>query len=171
MIIKHKMEAVVVAEQIKEEVVRSEYEIERGKPMPSFNHAVIQARISKEILVQYEEQFTVGSEMSLISTTPPTVPDLSIFPTTPINWMQDEVKVTRIPLTVVEILSPSQTVTELTDKAKLFFSTGVKSYWLVQPSFRIIMVLRPDEEELVFHNDILTDPTNGISLDLKKVFR
>lgn len=165
------MEAVAVAEQAVEEVVRSQYELERGKPMPSFNHAIIQARISQQLLNGYEDQFSVGSEMSLISTTPPTVPDLSIFPEAPINWMQDEVKVTRIPLTVVEILLPSQTVTELTDKAKLFFSTGVKSYWLVQPSFRIIMVLRPNEEELVFHNDILTDPTNGISIDLKKVFR
>ncbi len=165
------MEAVTIAEQVVEEISRSAYELERGKPMPSFNHAVIQARISKEILVQYEDQYTVGSEISLISITPPTVPDLSIFPETPINWFQDETKVDRIPLTIIEILSPSQTITELTDKAKLFFATGVKSYWLVQPLFRTIVLLRPGEDELVFHNDMLTDPTNGISIDLKKVFR
>ncbi|GAB2559874.1 Uma2 family endonuclease [Spirosoma areae] len=165
------MEAVAVAEQTIEEVVRSEYERERGKPMPSFNHAIIQARISQQLLNGYEDQFTVGSEMSLISTTPPTVPALSIFPESPINWMQDEVKVARIPLTVVEILSPSQTVTELTEKAKSFFATGVKSYWLVQPTFRSVVILQPNADELVFHNDLLTDPTNGISIDLKKVFR
>lgn len=112
------MEAVV------EQPALTDYEMERGKPMPSFNHAVIQARILKEILVQYEDQFTVGSEMSLISTSTPTVPDLSIFPETPINWMQDEVKVSRIPLTVVEILSPSQSVTELIENRCCFFGWG-----------------------------------------------
>ncbi len=158
-------------EVVVERPVLTDYEIERGKPMPSFNHAVIQSRISKEILVRYEDQFTVGSEMSLISTTPPTVPDLSIFPEAPINWLQDEVKVDRVPLTVIEIMSPSQTVTELMDKAKLFFATGVKSYWLVQPTFRSVVILQPNTDELVFHNDMLTDPTNSISIDLKKVFR
>lgn len=72
---------------------------------------------------------------------------------------------------VVEILSPSQTLTELTEKAKAYFSTGVASYWLVVPILRTIYILLPNGEELVFHNDILTDPTNGISIDLVKVFR
>ena len=159
------MEAVV------EQPALTDYEIERGKPIPSFNHAIIQARISQQLLNGYENQFTIGSEMSLISTTPPTVPDLSIFPETPINWLQDEVKVNRVPLTVVEILSPSQTVTELIDKSLLFFSIGVKSYWLVQPMLRAVFVLLPGDEELVFHNNTLTDPTNGIAIDLKKIFR
>lgn len=43
------MEAVEVAEQVAEEVVRSQYEIERGKPMPSKNHGIVQARIGYEI--------------------------------------------------------------------------------------------------------------------------
>ncbi len=158
-------------EAIVDQPTLTDYEIERGKPMPSFNHAVIQARISQQLLNGYGNQFTVGSEMSLISTASPTVPDLSIFPEAPINWMQDEVKVTRIPLTVIEIQSPSQTVTELIEKSLLFFSIGVKSYWLVQPMLRAVFVLLPGDEELVFHNNTLTDPTNGISIDLKKVFR
>ena len=102
------MEAVV------EQPVLTDYEIERGKPMPSFNHSVIQARLSKEILVNYEDQFTIGSELSLDATTPPIVPDLCIYPETPMNWLEDQVSVSRVPLTVIEIMSPSQTVTELT---------------------------------------------------------
>ena len=165
------MEAVIVAEQAVDEVVRSTYELERGKPMPSFNHGKIQARISQQLLNQYEAQFDVVSELSLEAPNLPSVPDVSVFPAKPSNWLADEVKVSEIPLTVVEILSPSQTVTELTEKAKAFFVTGVKSYWLVQPSFRTVMVLQPSADELVFHNDVLTDPTTGISIDLKKVFR
>ncbi|GAB3779275.1 hypothetical protein GCM10028818_29570 [Spirosoma horti] len=92
------MEAVV------EQSALTDYEMERGKPMPSFNHDVIQARISQQLLNGYENQFTIGSEVTLQSPNPPTVPDLSIFPTQPPNWTKDEIKVARIPLTVVEIL-------------------------------------------------------------------
>ena len=159
------MEAVI------EQPVLTDYEIERGKPMPSFNHVIIQARISQQLLNGYEDQFTVGSELSLNATTPPTVPDLCIYPETPVNWLEDQVSVSRVPLTVIEIISPSQIVTELTKKAQQFFTIGVASYWLVQPTFRSVVILQPNADELVFHNDTLTDPTNGISIDLKKVFR
>jgi len=62
-------------------------------------------------------------------------------------------------------------VVSVAEQAKLFFATGVKSYWLAQPTFRTVVVLQHNADELVFHNDILTDPTSGISIDLKKVFR
>lgn len=168
------MEAVAeraVDEVIRPETIRAEYELERGKPMPSFNHSVIQARISQQLLNGYEGNYTISSELSLEATTPPTVPDLCIYPETPMNWLEDQVSVSRVPLTVVEIISPSQTVTELTKKAQLFFAVGVQSYWLVIPAFRTVTLLQPNADELVFHNDVLTDPTNGISIDLKKVFR
>jgi len=170
------MEAVEVAEQVTEEVVRSQtiqsgYEIERGKPTPSKNHSKIQIRIGAEILNNYEQQYDVHSELSLEAPNPSTVPDLCLFPAEPSNWRVDEVKVSEVPLTVIEIVSPSQTDTELTAKSVAYFAAGVKSYWLVQPVLRTVFVLLPDGDELVFHNDTLTDPTNGVSIDLKKVFR
>ena len=165
------MEAVAVAEQVVDEVTRSTYEIERGKPMPSKNHSRLQARLSKELLVSYEDQYDVRSEQSLAAPNPPLVPDLSIFPAEVSNWQQDEVKESDVPLTVIEIVSPSQSDSELTEKANDYFAAGTKSYWLVQPLFRTVVILQPNADELVFHNDLLTDPTNGISIDLKKVFR
>ena len=119
----------------------------------------------------YRDTFDIVSEVTLQSPNPSTVPDLSIFPSQPSNWTKDEIKVARVPFTVVEILSPLQSVTELIDKSLTYFSAGVKSYWLVQPMLRVIFVLLPGDEELVFHNEVLTDPTTGISIDLKKVFR
>jgi Uma2 family endonuclease len=149
----------------------SPYEIERGKPMPSFNHSKIQARISQQLLNNYDEQFDILSELTLSATTPDTVPDVCIFPARPSNWFEDETKVSRVPLTVIEIISPSQTLTEMTDKAQLYFSVGVQSYWLVQPSLRSVFILRPEQDELAFHNEPLTDPTTHISIDLRNVFR
>lgn len=164
------MESVAV-ELTMEEETRSAYELERGKPMPSKNHSRLQIRLGAEILVRYEDQYDVRSEQSLTDPNPPFVPDLSIFPAETSNWREDEIKVSEVPLTVIEIVSPSQTDTELTAKAKGYFAAGTRSYWLVQPVLRTIFVLLPNGTELVFHNDILTDPTNGISVDLKKIFR
>lgn len=165
------MEAVVVVEQAIDEDIRSIYEIERGKPMPSKNRSRLQARLSKELLVAYEDQYDIRSELSLTGPNPPFVPDLSIFPTEVSNWQQDEVKESNVPLAVIEIASPSQSDTELTEKARDYFAAGTKSYWLAQPLFRTVVILQPNVDELVFHNNILTDPINDISIDLKKVFR
>ncbi len=163
------MEATI--EQPTEEIILSKYERERGKPRPSFNHSKLQARLSQQLLNQYEDQYDVLSELSLEVPNPLYVPDLCLFPAEPSNWREDEVKVSEVPLTVIEIISPSQTDTELTEKSKAYFAAGVNSYWLVQPVLRTIFVLLPTGDELVFHNNLLTDPTNGISIDLKKVFR
>ena len=160
-----------IQEQITEEVILSDYERERGKPMPSFNHGKLQARLSQQLLNQYEDQYDVLSELSLEAPNPAYVPDLCLFLAEPSNWREDEIRVSEVPLTVIEIISPSQTDTELTAKSTAYFAAGVKSYWLVQPVLRTIFVLLPIGDELVFHNDVLTDPTNGVSIDLKKVFR
>ncbi len=159
------MEAVI------ERSIQSDYELERGKPMPSKNHSRLQVRLGVEILVQYEDQYDVRSEQSLDIPNPPFVPDLSIFPAEASNWRDDTVKETAIPLTVIEIVSPSQTDTELTAKSVAYFAAGTRSYWLVQPVLRTVFVLLPNGDELVFHNEPLTDPTNGITIDLIKVFR
>ncbi|MCY7359048.1 MAG: hypothetical protein LH609_16635 [Rudanella sp.] len=72
---------------------------------------------------------------------------------------------------IEETVDQFQSTSELTAKSKGYFAAGTCSYWLVQPLFRTIFILLPDGTELVFHDDILTDPTNGISVDLRKVFR
>lgn len=158
-------------ETILEPPALSDYERERGKPMPSKNHSKLQIRIGAELLRLYEDQYDILSELSLEAPNPAYVPDLCLFPAEPSNWREDDVKVSDVPLTVIEIVSPSQTDTELTEKSKAYFAAGVNSYWLVQPVLRTIFVLLPTGDELVFHNNLLTDPTNGISIDLRKVFR
>ncbi len=149
----------------------SDYELERGKPIPSLNHGRTQARLIHSLMNGYEEQFDIISELTLSVTVPNTVPDVSIYPAMSVNWLDDEVNVDRVPLTVIEIISPSQTLTEMTDKALIYFVAGVQSYWLVQPSLRSVFILQPGQDELVFHNEPLTDPSTGITIDLKKVFR
>ncbi len=64
------------------EVELSDYEIERGKPMPNRIHGTIQLKLGALFYAQYAAQFQFVSELSL-ATTPPTTPDLCVYRTRP----------------------------------------------------------------------------------------
>jgi len=43
----------------------SKYEIERGKPIPSLNHGIIQSNLCFAILAKYRKEYSVISELSV----------------------------------------------------------------------------------------------------------
>ncbi|RZJ60987.1 MAG: Uma2 family endonuclease, partial [Hymenobacter sp.] len=83
----------------------------------------------------------------------------------------DQNIVSDMPLLVVEILSPSQSVTELTAKAERYLQAGVTSYWLVVPELMNITV---SSATGIYHGfylpDTLQDPATGIELELATLF-
>jgi Uma2 family endonuclease len=148
----------------------SEYERERGKPMPSFNHGVVQANLLFEIKNRHAGQFTLVSELTL-DMEPPMTPDISIYPNSvQPDWNRDVIRMVELPLTVIEILSPTQGVQDLLDKVYRYLDAGVKSCWLVQPSFRLIAIYTADPNPLIFTEGNATDPTNDITVSVDQVF-
>ena len=78
---------------------------------------------------------------------------------------------TKMPLTVVEIISPSQSNEDILAKFERYFNAGVKSCWLVLPSFQAISVYSAICKYQFFTEDkTLTDPATGIELPLSEVF-
>lgn len=149
----------------------SDYEIERGKPMPSLNHRIIQSNLCFAIQATYRKEYSVISELSVeLNKGRVVVPDLSIYPKKAYNGFQDEIKVTEPPITAIEILSPTQGTNEFGEKFEAYFAAGLKSCWFVQPLVDTIFVITPDKNISVFHKGILTDPATGITLDLNDVF-
>lgn len=148
----------------------SAYEAERGKPMPSKNHAIIQ----RNLIVILSSQLNgkdVLPELSLNINEKERIPDLTIYPTVTFTPFVDESKMSEVPLTTIEILSASQKISDLTSKSSEYFDFGVQSYWLVIPELRSIYVFSSPEKHKVFSNDeILKDSSLGIELDLKQVF-
>lgn len=146
------------------------YETERGKPMPNRIHGVIQNWLSYLLSTVYFRQFQFASELSL-ATIPPTTPDICIYPKKKLNPREIEAKETEMPLTTIEILSPSQTIEQLQEKAwDIYFPAGVGSAWIVVPELKAIQLLLPDGQTRLFYNDTLLDPTTGIEIDVAKVF-
>ncbi len=147
----------------------SEYETERNKPMPSFNHSIVQANLI--VLLHQFGNYRVASELSLDLADWPSVPDLSIIPKRPLDFKNDLIKLKEAPLGVVEIISPTQSLNELTDKAREYFAHGVKSCWLVLlPLTTICVFSSPDDCAFFRADQTLEDKILGIELPLKEVF-
>lgn len=106
----------------------SQYELERGKPMPSKNHAFVQLRLGSLLLKYYDAQFSVFSECTVSLSGRDSVPDLCIYPKMTIDWLNDEPKLSAPPPTIIEIAPPSQGYEVFEDRLKVYFASGVKSF-------------------------------------------
>jgi Uma2 family endonuclease len=150
----------------------SQYELERGKPMPSKLHGYVQANLIAALASSYPERFTLFSELKLGFGEWESVPDISIYHKMEIDFSLDEVRMTQPPLCAIEILSPTQSLQELIDKARKYFSNGVKSCWLVIPGLRNVYVFSgPTAYEIFRDDEVLVDSALGVELELSRVFR
>ncbi len=148
----------------------SDYELERGKPSPSFNHSVLQSRLGASLVQNYGKQFTVASELDLLLVDKPFVPDLCIYPKRKSDWQNDEIRVSEPPLTIIEISSPKQNFEDFEHKLKAYFSAGVKSFWLLIPFTETLTIFYPNEKPVSFTTGEALDKTTGIKVSVDDLF-
>ena len=140
---------------------------EQGKEMPSLNHSYICAQIMRQLLqddkIQPLPELTLAVENGL-------TPDISVFPKEQIqpNFFEDVLKVERLPQLAIEVISSSQSIQSILEKAKLLVKSGVKTMWIVEPYGRSIFVIDQTGKQL-FHEEVVT--SEGIQVDFAKVFR
>jgi Uma2 family endonuclease len=148
----------------------TEYELERGKPMPSKNHGLIQALLIATFF-RFADRYTILSEVALDLEPNPLIPDISVYPRLAIDWVRDEIRMKTPPTLVVEILSPTQAIYELIEKIETYFAAGVQSCWLVQPTLKTIALFTPTMEPHVYTTGDVTDPATGITVNIEEIFR
>ncbi len=149
----------------------SDYEIERGKPMPNLTHGIIQANIGFELKIMYQKKYRIASEVTLDTLPKGSTPDLIILPNRPLDFTKEiPARLSEAPLVTIEIQSPSQSFDEMLDKVIIYFEFGVQSCWVVQPRIKGVFVFETPFEYKFYHNEILNDSKLEIELDLKKVF-
>jgi len=77
---------------------------------------------------------------------------------------------------VVEILSPSNNVTELKNKYEIYLEAGIKEYWVVSPQNKTFLVYTLTDgkyipSRLMVAGDVFSSSVlDGFSLDLKDLF-
>ncbi len=139
--------------------------------MPSLLHSRAQTRLAV-LLDKFEPNYLYFSELSLALNEWESVPDLSLYSKSDLDVSQDEAKVTRPPLCTIEILSASQTLDSLLDKAQKYFEHGVKSCWIVIPRLKSIYVFENATTYEVYRDhQVLMDKQLGIEVPLAEVFR
>ena len=139
--------------------------------MSSRNHSDLQTRLGFLLMMAYRQQYSIYTELDFNFASGKTRPDLCIMPKHQANWMEDEIIVSDVPLTTIEILSPEQSMNSLLDRIyQKHFPAGVKTVWLVIPALQIITILLPDRTRINVIEGILTDPVTGLQLTLSDVF-
>lgn len=149
----------------------SDYELERGKPMPSLKHALIQRNLILQLSVGLGADYLILPELSLALDAQKAVPDVCIFLRSALDLAVEQISVPVVPRTAIEILSPTQVIAELLEKAGRYFAAGVQSYWLVVPELRAVAVYSAPAKYKYFYNgDTLTDPATGAEIVVSQLF-
>lgn len=149
----------------------SDYEIERGKPMPTLIHGAIQFNLGFEIKSNYRDKFRLASEVALATQPNGSTPDVVVYEKQALDYKNDPARREDAPLLVIEIQSASQSTKDMVDKLEPYFYFGVKSCWIVIPNLQAILVYDTPFHYTFFHDtDILQDKILDIEIDLKKIF-
>ncbi|MGB0864323.1 MAG: Uma2 family endonuclease [Saprospiraceae bacterium] len=143
----------------------------RKKGMGSRNHSRVQFQIIAQMILKYNLAYHIIPELSLDINGKEKIPDLSFYKQFDSVTHGDEIRVKNLPLGVVEILSPTQALSELVRKADDYLSAGIRSYWLVAPEVQTVYLYEMDKKLKVFTgNDKLIDVQLNIELELSTIF-
>ena len=148
----------------------SDYEKERGKPLPSLNHAFVQSRLI--VAFASFREFSILSELTLeLPDGSRLTPDISVYPKLTKDWRHDVIRMKIMPTLAVEIPSPSQGFQEIADKLDLYFANGVESVWVVQPGMQTVAIYLPGVvRPLVVTEGEVKDPVTGLTARLEDIF-
>jgi len=152
-------------------IVESDYGLERGKPVPSLVHGRLQSKIIIAVERHSKGKLITFGELSLKAQPQTLIPDVAIYPHFEVVPEEDKIKMDIAPLGVVEILSPTQNISELLSKRQNYIELGVQSYWLVIPQLRSIYVFdEKGEYEIFVKKQLLKDQQLNIEISLAEIF-
>lgn len=149
------------------EIELEDYIEEEKEEMPSLNHSYICAGI----IEQLAENKAVKAlpELTLKIGNGSITPDVSVYPRDKIkpNFLQDFPKYPEMPIVAIEVISASQNIQTLLEKAKRIIKAGAKAVWTIEPFGQTIFVTTQKGEEIL-HNQVVE--SEGIKVDFKKIF-
>lgn len=147
------------------------FEEYHSEDIMSLNHSKLIHRLSVA-LDRYEDKYDIMPELELELSTGKCKPDVAVYKNLPTDWFNDIIYYDQAPIVAVEVLSPKQAITDLTDKAlKQYFPAGVQVVWIIIPTLRIVQTLLPDGSMQTWSSGIMRDPATGMEMDLGYLFK
>jgi Uma2 family endonuclease len=149
----------------------SEIETFETEEIMSVNHSRTIQRIGT-YLERYDDLYDILPELEMKLSGKYVKPDISIYPNLPEDWDTDIIFLTEPPIVAVEVLSPKQAMTDITDKINnIYFPAGVQSVWIVVPLLQTLTIRTPNSQKITFSNGIVKDPVINIEIPLDYIFR
>ncbi len=136
------------------------------KDMPSFNHSYICAEILEQLYAN--KAFKALPELTL-EIGKGLTPDISIYPKEKVapNFLKDYPKYPQMPLLAIEIISATQNIQDLLEKAETLIAHGIKTVWTIEPFTNTIFVTTASGVQKFPSQELESD---GIKVDFKRIF-
>ena len=152
----------IIEDSATEEVFNADSE----EDMPTFNHSNLCADIMEQI---WETRtFKPLPELTL-DIGKGITPDISVYlreRMKPDYW-HDVVRYSEMPILAIEVVSPSQGVQGLVEKAEMLLANGVKAVWVVEPVTKSIVVATAQGKQALQNQEVESE---GIKVDFRKIF-
>lgn len=152
------------------EAVLEEPQTQDTTTMSSWNHATVAYQTTKA-LSRYDDEYSICPELELELTTGRAKPDISVYHRRPANRNRDIIRMAEPPLIAIEILSPKQALSDITDKTfDVLLPAGVQAVWLLIPALRAITVYTANQPEYTITTGPVRDVATGIEVSVDEVY-
>ena len=150
-------------------IVADFIEEERGEMSPSYNHSYLSYRIAKTIDI--DDRFNIHIELTIEIDGNDYVPDIAVYKQRDVDFLHDTIKMREMPILVIEILSPTQSMRDVIEKIAVYLQSGVKSCWLVLPEVKTITVFHDIRRPISYSRGNLVDDELGLNFPVEEVFQ
>ncbi len=147
------------------EVIEVE-EDEEKLEMPSFNHSFICGEIAEQI--NKTKVYKAMPELTL-KINKGITPDVSVYLRKNIkpDFSHDYTKFPEMPILAIEVISASQNIQHLLEKAKRLVKEGIKAVWTIEPFTNTIFVTTENSEKKFYNQEVESE---GIKVDFRQIF-
>lgn len=143
-------------------------EVEKNMAAASIVHAIIQARLVYFLMSKGD--FHVLSELSIDIDGKEYQPDITVYKNPlEIDFKHDIVKMSEMPFTAIEIVSPRQGVQDVVEKLDTYLESGIQTCWLVQP-YPVSVVVSTKNSEYRFIEGDIVDENLGVKISFSDLF-
>jgi Uma2 family endonuclease len=138
----------------------------KSQNMPSLNHSFICSRIlrqlfdNKDIEALTELTLNIGNGLT---------PDICVYPSEMIhpNFSRDITRMTQLPIVAIEVISASQNIQDVLEKAEQLVNAGIKVAWTIEPYTRTVFETKENKESILSTQFAKFDT---IEIDFQKIF-
>jgi Uma2 family endonuclease len=136
--------------------------------MPSFNHSYLCTQIIRQLL-QYPDllpmtELTLAIENGL-------TPDISVYPLKQIHpdFFNDITRYDELPIFAIEVVSSSQPIQMILQKAKKLVDAGISQVLTLEPYSRTVFITQKDKENQFVHNGTV-EIEGCCKIDFRSIF-